>query len=159
MWFCKKKTSYSTPFNQKNSKNILRVKKLHGWILIRWVRTWREDGHQVRLVRLVSWDGRLANLQSRGTSRNLRQILKLALWISGFSRAGFVGGHFFMFQWWWCVHAYMYICIYLYMYICIYVYMYVYIYMSMICFYVILQVIVILTYYHPLPTKIAIQFT
>ena len=79
-----KKTSSSTPFNKKNSKNILRVKKLHGWVLIRWVRTWREDGHQVRLVRLVSWDGRLASLQSRGTSRNLRQILKIGavnLWV------------------------------------------------------------------------------
>lgn len=106
----KRKTQHlQPPSTKKNSKTILRVKKLHGWVLIRWVRTWREDGHQVRLVRLVSWDGRLANLQSRGTSRNLRQILKIGavnLWVF---KSCFGWRTFFMFQWWWCVCVYIYI--------------------------------------------------
>ena len=68
------KKRYFIPLQQTHSENILRVKKLHGWAFIR-CRTWRKDG-KIRLVRLISWDGRLASLQSRGTSRNLRQILK-----------------------------------------------------------------------------------
>ena len=139
MWRWKKKHHLQPPSTKKNSKNILRVKKLHGWVLIRWVRTWREDGHQVRLVRLVSWDGRLARLQSRGTSRNLRQILKIGavnLWV--FQELFWLEDIFYV--------SVVVMC------------MCIYIYMSMICVYSVVSYSYI-HIYHPFPTKIAIQFT